>query len=113
MRRLLDEGNRVPPPPAAFATINIATIGSRIGAPPDAVQLRFASVSSIRALGNRPDLRHSTDANGICVPSLYAATSREAAAFESIFHDIAPTARFKTVRLSTVQSRSVNRDRAK
>nr|WP_244564592.1 RES domain-containing protein [Rhizobium sullae] len=49
------------------------------------------------------------DASGTCVPSLYAATGREAAAFESIFHDIAPIARFKTVRLSTVQSRSVSR----
>lgn len=46
---------------------------------------------------------------GACVPTLYAATSREAAAFESIFHDIEPTAPFKTVRLDTVESRSVSR----
>lgn len=43
------------------------------------------------------------------MPSLYAATNREAAAYESIFDDIAPAAHFKTVRLSTVQSRSVSR----
>jgi hypothetical protein len=46
---------------------------------------------------------------GACVPTLYAATSREAAAFESIFHDIEPTAPFKIVRLDTVESRSVSR----
>jgi hypothetical protein len=50
-----------------------------------------------------------TDAAGACVPTLYAATSREAAAFESIFHDIEPTARFKTIRLDVVELRSVSR----
>lgn len=30
------------------------------------------------------------DASGDCVPSLYAATSLEAAAFETIFHDVLP-----------------------
>jgi hypothetical protein len=49
------------------------------------------------------------DAAGGCVPSLYAATSREAAAFESIFHDIEPAAPFKTVRLEVVTGRSVSR----
>lgn len=50
-----------------------------------------------------------TDTAGACVPTLYAATTRQAAAFESIFHDIEPTARFKTVRLDVVESRSVSR----
>ncbi|MFA8388365.1 MAG: RES domain-containing protein [Pelagibaca sp.] len=31
-----------------------------------------------------------SDASGKCVPSLYAATSREAAAFKSVFHDVLP-----------------------
>lgn len=44
----------------------------------------------------------------VCVPTLYAATTREAAAFESIFHDIEPTAVFKTVRLDVVELRSVS-----
>lgn len=30
------------------------------------------------------------DASGKCVPSLYAATSREAAAFETVFHEVLP-----------------------
>lgn len=43
------------------------------------------------------------------MPTLYAATSREAAAFESIFHDIEPAAKFNTVRLDVVETRSVSR----
>jgi hypothetical protein len=50
-----------------------------------------------------------TDVSGDCVPTLYAATNREAAAFESIFHDIAPGGSFKTVRLSTVEARAVSK----
>jgi hypothetical protein len=42
------------------------------------------------------------------VTSLYAASTREAAAFESIFHDILATARFKTIRLEAVESRSIS-----
>ncbi len=50
-----------------------------------------------------------TDAAGAMVPSLYGGMTRESAAFESIFHDIEPSAAFKTVRLDTVTSRSVSR----
>ncbi len=42
------------------------------------------------------------------MPTLYAASSREAAAYESIFHDIEADAAFKTVRLDIVTSRSVS-----
>lgn len=48
------------------------------------------------------------DSSGKCVPTLYAATTREAAAFESIFHDIEPAAAFKTIRLSTIEPRAVS-----
>jgi hypothetical protein len=48
------------------------------------------------------------DPAGQCVPTLYAATSREAAAFESIFHDIEADAAFKTVRLDVVTARCVS-----
>ncbi|APO72608.1 RES domain-containing protein (plasmid) [Rhizobium gallicum] len=101
-------GNRIPPPPAAFATVNIAPIRS-------GSVLHRTHASAFRSGQFNPCLGQPTrfapfaDASGTCVPSLYAATSREAAAFESIFHDIAHTARFKTVRLSTIQSRSVSR----
>jgi len=49
------------------------------------------------------------DAAGACVPTLYAATTREAACFETIFHDIEANAVFKTVRLDRVEARSVSR----
>lgn len=48
------------------------------------------------------------DKDGNCVPTLYGATSREAAAFETIFHDIEPSATFKTVRLDVVEARTVS-----
>ena len=42
------------------------------------------------------------------MPSLYAATTEEAAAFESIFHDIEAAAIFKTQRLDVVSARSLS-----
>jgi hypothetical protein len=48
------------------------------------------------------------DAFSVCIPTLYAATSRQAAAFESIFHDIEPSAPFKTVRLEIIERRTVS-----
>lgn len=49
------------------------------------------------------------DEHDRCVPTLYAASSREAAAFESVFHDIAADAPFKTVPQYVVESRLVSR----
>lgn len=49
-----------------------------------------------------------TNAAGECVATLYAATTREAAAFETIFHDIEAEAPFKTVRLDVVEARSIS-----
>lgn len=46
------------------------------------------------------------DAQGNCIPSLYAADTLEAAIFETIFHDIPVTARRKTVPRTLVQSRA-------
>jgi len=44
--------------------------------------------------------------DGACVPSLYAATSFDAAAYETVFHDIAPHTRFKTVRRDALLNRA-------
>jgi hypothetical protein len=44
--------------------------------------------------------------DGACVPSLYAATSFDAAAYETVFHDIAPDTRFKTVRREALLTRA-------
>ena len=49
------------------------------------------------------------DAEGHCVPSLYAADTLEAALYETIFHDIPITARRKTVPRTLVQNRAHGR----
>lgn len=99
---------RVPPPPSPFPSINTQTV-------PKETLLHRTHGSGFRPAQFNPCLgqptRFAPFANpaGACVPTLYAATSREAAAFESIFHDIEPSAVFKTVRLDVVESRSVSR----
>ena len=98
----------VPPPPSPFPSINTETVAK-------GTILHRTHGSSFRPAQFNPCKGQPTrfapflNAAGACVPTLYAATSREAAAFESIFHDIEPTALFKTVRLDVVESRSVSR----
>ena len=98
----------VPPPPSPFPSINTQTVAK-------STILHRTHGSSFRPAQFNPCKGQPTrfapflNAAGACVPTLYAATSREAAAFESIFHDIEPTALFKTVRLDVVESRSVSR----
>lgn len=98
----------VRPPPSPFPTINTQTITK-------GTVLHRTHGSGFRPAQFNPCKGQLTrfapfiDAAGACVPTLYAATSREAAAFESIFHDIEPTAAFKTVRLDVVESRCVSR----
>jgi hypothetical protein len=95
-------------PPSPFPSVNTQTITK-------GTVLHRTHGSSFRSaqfnpcMGQPTRFAPFTDATGTCVPTLYAATSREAAAFESMFHDIEPTARFKTVRLDVVESRSVSR----
>jgi hypothetical protein len=97
----------VPLPPATLARPNIRTVGA-------GTILHRTHAGAFRAAQFNPGMGQPTrfapidDNHGKCVPSLYAATSREAAAFESIFHDIEPTAMFKTVTLNALESRSVS-----
>lgn len=42
------------------------------------------------------------DATGACIPTLYAAASFDAACFETLFHDISDTGRFRTLPLAEV-----------
>jgi RES domain-containing protein len=98
----------LPRPPSPFPTINTQTIKT-------GTVLHRLHSSGFRATQFNPCKGQLTrfvpfsDAKGACVPTLYAATNREAAAFESIFHDIEPNASFKTVRLDVVESRTVSR----
>jgi RES domain len=97
----------VPQPPSPFPSINIQTVAKgAILHRTHAAGFRPAEFNPCK--GQRTRFAPFADAAGACVPTLYAATSREAAAFESIFHDIEPTASFKTVRLNVVESRSVS-----
>jgi hypothetical protein len=99
---------RPPLPPSPFPRINIQTLAK------GAILHRthgsaFRPAQFNPCKGQPTRFAPFTDAADGCVPTLYAATTREAAAFESIFHDIEPTAAFKTVRLDVVESRSVSR----
>ena len=101
-------GLRVPPPPSRFPSINTQTVTR-------GTILHRMHGSGFRPAQFNPCKGQPTrfapfvDGAGSCVPTLYAATTREAAAFESIFHDIEPSASFKTIRLSVVESRSASR----
>ena len=50
-----------------------------------------------------------TDIKGDCIPTLYGASTLEAAAFESVFHDVAPSPNPTAVVLSKVLSRTVTK----
>lgn len=100
--------SNVPAPPSPFPSINIQSVAKgTILHRTQSSGLRPAQFNPCK--GQPARFAPFTDAAGACVPTLYAATSREAAAFESIFHDIEPTALFKTVRLDVVESRCVSR----
>ncbi len=98
----------LPRPPSPFPPINVHLV-------PAGTVLHRTHARGLRPAQFNPCLGQPTrfaplrDANGACIPGLYAATSREAAAFETIFHDIEPDAAFKTVRLDVVAARSVSR----
>ncbi len=99
--------SRVPLPPSHFPRINVQRVAKgAILHRTHAAGFRPAEFNPCKGQPTR--FAPFTDAEGQCVPTLYAATTREAAAFESIFHDIEPTAPFKTVRLDVVESRSVS-----
>ena len=97
----------LPKPPDPFPAANIHII-------PAATLLHRTHSATLRPAQLNPCLGQPTrfapirDLEGVCVPSLYAATTEEAAAFESIFHDIEASAAFKTVRLDVVTARSLS-----
>ena len=97
----------LPRPPSPFPNINPHTVKAR-------TVLHRTHARAWRPAQFNPCLGQPTRfapfnaASGACVPTLYAATNREAAAFESIFHDIDASAEFKMVRLDIVEARSVS-----
>ena len=98
---------RLPRPPTPFPTIKpqilkASTVLHRTHA------RAFSPAQFNPCLGQPTRFAPFDDATGACVPTLYAATTREAAAFETIFHDIEARSAFKTVRLDIVEARSVS-----
>lgn len=79
----------VPPPPARFPTPTLTIL-------PAGTPLHRTHAKTVRpaqfnpCLGQPSRFAPFNDPSGTCVPTLYAATTQEAAAFESIFHAIAP-----------------------
>lgn len=70
---------------------------------------QFGGVDFNPCQGGQTRFAPITDIHGACVPSLYAATSFDAACYETLFHDVGAGGRFKTVplRLLTQRSHSV------
>jgi hypothetical protein len=98
---------RIPAPSSPFPSITTLPVAA--GTPVyriHSTSLRPAEFNPCRGQPSRfAPLR---TAAGECIPSLYAAETRQAAAFESVFHDIKPAARFKTVPFSLLESRTVS-----
>lgn len=97
----------LPLPPDPFPTVNAQTLSA-------GTVLHRNHLSAFRPAQFNPCKGQPTrfapflGGAGGCVATLYAATSRQAAAFETIFHDIDPAARFKTVRLNNVEARTAS-----
>jgi hypothetical protein len=70
---------------------------------------RFRSAEFNPGLGAPTRFAPFVSAAGDVVPSLYAAGTAEAAAWESIFHEVDPRAAFKTVRQRDVEARAASR----
>lgn len=92
-------------PPARLARPNVFTLAA--GMTLERVHDRNFEANRFNPCEGAPTrFAPMRDAQGNCIPSLYAADTLEAAIFETIFHDIPVTARRKTVPRTLVQSRA-------
>lgn len=97
----------VPLPPIPFPKVNTFRLAA--GTPLHRTHARVLRPGQFNpGLGQISRFAPFESPAGEPVATLYAATSRQAAAFETLFHDIAPSQAFKTVRLDTVTARSVS-----
>jgi hypothetical protein len=97
---------RVPAPPAVLkaATLHPLPTGTKL----HRTHFGDFAATAFNPCQGQPTRFAPISVAGNCVPSLYAATNREAAVFETIFHDIKPRARFKTVARDVVEARTVS-----
>ncbi|GGK23614.1 RES family NAD+ phosphorylase [Salinarimonas ramus] len=95
----------VPAPPADLAAPNTVRVAAESRF--HRIHLsRFEGASFNPCLGRPTRFAPIVDREGCCVPSLYAATTLEAAIFESLFHDIPASSGFRTVPLHDARDRS-------
>ena len=95
-------------PPAALAAPNVVTLGA--GAIVERVHDRRYRADDFNPCRGAPTrFAPIHDAEGNCVPSLYAAGTLEAAFHETIFHDIPVAARRRTVPKTVVGKRAHGR----
>jgi hypothetical protein len=86
----------IPPPPAVFPAINRVTV-------PAATELHrihncsFAGNAFNPCLGRPSRFAPLLRADGACIPTMYAATSLECAAHETLFHEIQHDAKCKSI----------------
>ena len=92
-------------PPATLANPNIATLSS--GTLLHRVHDRSYAASDFNPCKGAPTrFAPIADQNGTCIPSLYSASTLEAAIYETIFHEIPVRAKRKTVPRTFVQTRA-------
>lgn len=79
----------IPTPPTNLSSPNTETL--KVGEELVRIHLTAYGASSFNPCGGSPTrFAPINDKHGACVPSLYATTNVEAAAFETIFHDVLP-----------------------
>jgi hypothetical protein len=96
---------KVPAPPAPLGPVNpyILAAGEVIHRIHDG---NFTGNSFNPCRGQPTRFAPITNPKNKCIPSLHAADSLQAAAFEAVFHNIPAKARLMVVQLSNVQSRA-------
>lgn len=95
----------VPPPPDPLPEPNVVLIGT--GDVLHRVHARALAGNAFNPCrGGQTRFAPIHDAKGDCVPSLYAGSTVESAVYETVFHDVSLSARFKTVPRKAVEERS-------
>ncbi len=69
-------------------------------------QTTFAGDAFNPCFGGQTRFAPILDSSGLCVPSLYAGETVISTIYETIFHDVSATTSFKTVPMTSVESRS-------
>lgn len=101
----MNQASVVPSPPNPFPPVNIKNL------PKGFILFRihdttFAGNQFNPCQGKQSRFAPLYDAADTCVPTLYAATSFDAAAFESVFHDVPYNAKRKFVKHQDIMSRA-------